>query len=167
MFARLHKHVLTIGGLAHAAVLASVLIALLITAGLISTSTRLESTTATMFSSAQSFALAREAQIALLMYQRISNLYVLTGDPALEGARTELLDDLRRALADAGNDVPSGGERAILEEISALLELYLRQRAELETERAPIEEVLQLTQPSVDQIVDALDTLHDINQAQI
>src|SRR5690606_14179219 len=167
MIARLWKRVLTIRVLAHAAVFASGLVALLVTAGLVSTSSRLESATETMFSSAQSFALAREAQIALLMYQRISNLYTLTGDPDLEAARTEVLDELRTNLARAGGFVAGEDEQTLLDEVTELLELYLQQRSALELRRADIEEVLQLTQSSVDQIVDALEALHNLNQTEV
>ncbi|HEX6996158.1 MAG TPA: ATP-binding protein [Gammaproteobacteria bacterium] len=167
MFARLHKRVPTIRGLAYAAAVASVLIALLVAAGLISTSSRLESATNSMSSSAQSFALAREAQTALLMYQRISNLQILTGDPDLERVRLEILDELRDVLASAEGYVASETEQALLNETSALLELYLQQRAALENREAELEEFLQQTQSSVDGIVQALEAVHDLNQTQL
>jgi len=168
MFARLRQRVPTIRVLAHAAVLASAVIALLVAAGLISTSSKLESATHSMFSSAQNFALAREAQTALLMYQRISNLQALTGAPNLERARVELLAELRDVLARAESYVANeSGEAALLAETTALLELYLQQRAALESRQAALEEYLQQTQSSLDRIVEALDTLHDINQDQL
>jgi len=166
MFARLYKRVPTIRVLAHAAVLASAVVALLVAAGLISTS-RLETATDSMFASAQSFALAREAQTALLMYQRISNLQTLTGDPGLERARIELLMELRDVLARMESYISSESEQALLTETSALLELYLQQRSALETRQAALDELLQQTQSSLDRIVETLDALHDLNQEQL
>src|SRR5690606_13219409 len=107
------------------------------------------------------------AQTALLMYQRISNLQALTGDPNLERARVELLAELRDVLARAESYVANeSGEAALLAETTALLELYLQQRAALESRQAALEEYLQQTQSSLDRIVEALDTLHD-NQDQL
>src|SRR5690606_8583265 len=90
-----------------------------------------------------------------------------TADPPLAVARDELLADLRRALGGAEGHVSSPEERALVDDIGMLLDLYLQQRTELEAEDIGIEEMLQLTQPSSERIVEALEALHDLNEAQV
>lgn len=167
MFARSGRRVPTIRVLAHSAVAASVLVTVLVAVGLIGTSARLESATETMFSNAQSFALAREAQIALLMYQRISNLYTVTPDAELDEARLEMLDELRRTLGSTESFVGSDDEQRLLGEIATRLDAYLEERSLLEARNVPIDEMLRQTQSTFDQVVDALDRLHDMNQEEL
>src|SRR5690606_32486382 len=68
---------------------------------LIWTSTRHQGATAAAFRDAEGMALASDIERSLLAYQRISNLYVATGEPELGASAAELLAATRQLLAQA------------------------------------------------------------------
>jgi two-component system, OmpR family, sensor histidine kinase MtrB len=153
--------------LAVATIAAIAIVAVLVAAALVRTAAMLETATASIVRNAQSWALASEAELALLMYQRISNLYAVTREPELEATRHELEGEMMRLLAAAESYVSSSGEQELLREISYYLALYLDERTAMETRNLDIEDLLRLSQPSLEMTVARLELLHDMNEAQV
>src|SRR5690606_17347336 len=105
----------------------------------------LESATSSIVRNAQSWAIASEVELALLMYQRISNLYVVTHDPELDETRALIAEQMRRLVEAAEARVSSDAERALLDEVALHLQRYLDERSKVEASSSEIGEVLTST----------------------
>ncbi len=150
---------------ASAAVIA--LLAMPVAAALIKTATMLESATSSIVRNAQSWAIASEVELALLMYQRISNLYVVTHDPELDETRALIAEQMRRLVEAAEARVSSDAERALLDEVALHLQRYLDERSKVEASSSEIGEVLTSTGAVLEEALKKLETLHDLNEAEV
>lgn len=157
----------TMRTLATVAVAGIALVAVPVAAALLRTATMLESATASIVQNAQSWALASEAELALLMYQRISNLYVVTRDPELDATRREVVSQMRTLLASAEEHVSSEFEQALLDDVNVQLDRYLEERAAIEAAEFDIGDVLRLTGAMIEETAAKLGELHDLNEAEV
>ena len=150
---------------ASAAVIA--LLAVPIAAALLRTATMLESATTSIVRNAQSWAIASEVELALLMYQRISNLYVVTRDPELDETRRVIAAQMQRLVEAADEHVSSDAERDLLGEVTRHLERYLDERAKIETMSFEIGDVLTITGPTLETALAKLEALHELNETEV
>src|SRR5690606_23111245 len=143
------------------------LLAVPVAAALLKTATMLESATSSIVQNAQSRAIASEAQLALLMYQRISNLYIVTRDPELDETRALIAAQMWSFVEEAREYMSSDAERTLLDEVALYLERYLDERAEAEATSFEIRDVLTVTGTALEDAVDRLEALQDLNEAEV
>jgi signal transduction histidine kinase len=134
---------------------------------LIWTSTRHRGATAAAFRDAEGMALASDIERSLLAYQRISNLYVATGEPELGDSVAELLGATRDLLRRAREYVGNPTEEALMTEITGRFELYVNERIALEARDLRLSEIVQLTRPDITEITDLLAALRELKQSQV
>lgn len=148
-------------------VVAITLVAALVTTALVRTAVRFETATTSIVRDAQSWALAGEVQLTLLMYQRISNLYTVTREPTLDETRDQVVVDLMRLLDTAEQYASSKEEQMLIDQVRRYFERYLDERAEIEAMELDFADVLARTQEALAETVDLLEQLHDLNEAQV
>src|SRR5690606_38455291 len=86
------------------------------------------------FAAVESQGLINEAQVALLTHRRLSNQWVVTGEPALEEARTIQARRMQRSLAQAVAKASNRHERALTELAARQADAYLREREHSEAQ---------------------------------
>lgn len=143
------------------------LLTILVVAVLLWASTALGHTTSRSIRDAQSRAVASALAVALLSYQRTSNLILATGEPELADRRDREVAEVRRLLAEAQELVSAPDEEELVDSITGLVDVYLRGRASLEESGAGLEEVVVLTRPTLRAASDRLGELQDLNDAQV
>src|SRR5690606_27954855 len=99
--------------------------------------------------------------------QRISNLYVVTHDPELDETRALIAEQMRRLVEAAEARVSSDAERALLDEVALHLQRYLDERSKVEASSSEIGEVLTSTGAVLEEALKKLETLHDLNEAEV
>ncbi len=112
----------------------------------------------------QSQAYVDEAFLASLTHRRLSDLWVVTGEPELERAREEIADDARRALERGVASAHDDGERALYRVADRQLEAYLAQRAELEATTRDLPTILTEGRGAVDRLSETLAALRRIDR---
>lgn len=111
--------------------------------------------------------LAVETESRVLMYQRLSNLYLITREPAVDGDRQALLGEVEALLARAGELVGSRGERRLLDGLAEDLSAYRQARQTLESQGLALEDVVRGSTPALVAVLGRLQDLRDVNEAQL
>ncbi|HEX7080006.1 MAG TPA: HAMP domain-containing sensor histidine kinase [Gammaproteobacteria bacterium] len=150
-----------------AAIAAFGTITVLTAAVLVWSTGQVEHTMATVVRDTRSRAVADELELSLLMYQRIANLYAVNPSAALADARADIAAELERLISEARASISSADEEQLVDEISLGLAAYFEERRNLEARNLDIEDLLRLTQTSLNATVDRLETLRGINEARI
>ncbi len=116
---------------------------------------------------ARSEAVAAELAVTVLMYQRVSNFMVVTGDGEAAAERAALRQDmddlLNQARAFAGTD----SERDLLDVIAADLTSYLDDRARLEQAGLSLDEIVGRARPALAAVLGRLAALRELNHAEV
>lgn len=157
----------TIRRLAGISLTAFVLLTLASLGAMVGGSAALHDAMETVSRDTRSAALASEIEAAVLMHQRLSNLYLVTGEAELDRARQVTVEEIRRALDRADALVGGADEQHLLDEVARGLEAYLAARAEAEARQGTLTEVLQATRGSLGTILADLRRLGDLNDAQV
>lgn len=110
---------------------------------------------------------ARQLNLSLLTYQRVSNLYIVTEDEDLEQTRSELASEMQEVLAQADATARLPNERELLDEVSTRLSTFLRQRERLEAQETSLEEIVHLVRPAFERVNESLGALHDLYETQV
>lgn len=140
---------------------------LLVIIALIWGSSQLQKATTIAIRDSQSQAIVDELQLSFLTYQRLSNLYVLSGDPGLAQTRAEIRREIDALLARAQDYISSAAEQQLLDSVSELLAVYWEERAQLEARGPELAEVVAGTISKLNDTVAMLDALRDVNDAQV
>ena len=105
-------------------------------------STQLQTSTTTAIRDSQSQAIVDEIQLSFLTYQRLSNLYVLSGEAGLAETRAQIRREMDVLLARAQDHIGSAQEQQLLDSVSALLTEYWHERAQLEARGPELAEIV-------------------------
>ena len=130
-------------------------------------STVLHQTMDTVARDTRSEALATELGHGILMYQRLSNLHVLMGDPEDAAEKQAFLLRIRELLARGELYVGGSEEQRLLEQLEANLATYLQARAELDRQGLDPGMLMRRSAPALNVVLDDLETLRDLNDAQV
>ncbi|HEX7122432.1 MAG TPA: HAMP domain-containing sensor histidine kinase [Gemmatimonadaceae bacterium] len=123
--------------------------------------------TETVMRDTRSMALAHEIELELLMHQRLSNLYVLTGDTTFLARERSIGNRLARLLQMAQERVASPDEADLLATVERQIEPYLGERERIEAEGLTVPEAARLSHPALEAAVSALDSVRQLNVAQV
>lgn len=159
--------ILSVRTLALASTVVFGILTLLVIIALIWGSTQLQRSTATAIRDSQSQAIVNELQLSLLTYQRLSNLYVLTGEASLSETRAQIREEMGSLLFRAQDYVGYVEEQQLLDRLSALLNAYWQERSQLEARGLEFDEVVAQTIPSLNNTVAVLESLRDLNDVQV
>ena len=143
------------------------ILTLLVIIALIWGSTQLQQSTTVAIRHSQSQAIVDELQLSFLTYQRLSNLYVLSGDPGLAQTRAQIRREINVLLARTQDYIGSAGEQQLLDSVAELLTAYWEERAQLEARGPELAEVVAGTVSTLNDTVAMLDALSDVNDAQV
>lgn len=142
-------------------------LALVIVVALIYTSTLLRQATTTAIRHAHGVEAASEVEIHLLMYHRLSNLYLLTGEEELAETQRDLEARIDEVMALEKDYIEGAEEQRVYDEAAERLEHYLRERERLESLGLDMEAVSQRAEKPLRATVKRLETLRDLNEAQV
>ncbi len=115
----------------------------------------------------RSAALASELEVSVLMYQRLSNLHVLTGESGIDAARDSLTPEMRRVLAEADSLVDGEQEQRLLNGADARLDDYLARRHEAEAQGLELAEIVKQVRPALSDALADLRSLRELNNTQV
>ena len=131
------------------------------------TSARLETAITDVAIDTESQAIANEAERALLMHQRLGNLYVSTREPEVAASQAALTTEFFDLLEHADALTRTAVDRALVADIEVLASTYLAERAQLERQGERVSTIIQRSKPALDATLAALDSLHEINAEQV
>lgn len=123
--------------------------------------------TETVIRDTRSMALAGEIELELLMHQRLSNLYVLTGDTGYLARERSIGGRLKDLLRMAQERAASRDEAALLAMVERQLEPYLLEREQIEAEGLTVPEAARISHPALEAAVTALDSVRLLNVEQV
>lgn len=142
-------------------------LALAAVASLLWTSHVTRRTTRDGFRATQGQVLADEALVALLTHRRLSDLWVITREPALDAGRdaaaAELWGMVRRLAANA--DDP--GERAVLDIGRRQIVAYFGERSRLEAQTRDVATIVASVRPQLDHATESLTRLRDLHRRDV
>ncbi len=115
----------------------------------------------------RSAALTSEVEVAVLMYQRLGNLHVLTGEAEVDKARDGLVPQIRDALVEARGLVAGPREQRLLDSVDARLRTYMTERRRAETQGLALATVVQQVRPALTDLLTDLRNLRELNDAQV
>ncbi len=122
---------------------------------------------ASIMRDARSEAVAAELAVTVLMFQRISNFVVVTGDGEAAAERAALRQDmddlLNQARAFAGTDT----ERDLLDVVASDLTGYVDDRERLEQARLSLDEIVEQARPALAAVLGRLEALRQMNHAEV
>lgn len=156
----------TLRGLVAVSTVAFGIMGLLVVVALVAGSTALKSALDTIIRDTRSQAIASELELSVLMYQRVGNLFVMTGDEKLAEQAKELARLMRLHLFQARKLIGSLEEQQALEDVSNHLDSYLRVRREAES-TGEIEALIAATRPALRRTLVRLEAMRDLNDAQV
>lgn len=161
------RRAVSVRGLAVGSLVAFGAIALGVIAWHIWSATQLQRSMSTVITETHSLEVIDELQLTLLMFQRLSNLALVTGEAALSDTTEELGSRMERLLAEAGEDTDSAEEQRFLGDIEDGVSAYLRERERLEASGLVMEQVVQRTRPAFDAVVADLEALRQMNAEEV
>jgi signal transduction histidine kinase len=142
-------------------------IAVVVVAALFWTSHSMGKATSTAIRDTQSMAIASELEVSLLMHQRVSNLFVVSGEERLVSMRDDLARDMRRQVSLAEEYASGERETRLLSEIEDLLDVYLAHRESTEVDQQDVQAVIEQTRPVVNETIQLIETLRRLNEEQV
>jgi len=112
-------------------------------------------------------AVADDLEVAVLTFQRFSNLSWVTGDPDVAAAREEQHDNLLALLEQL--PVYQGGaeEGRLIESLNVSLPDFVARRRDLDTAGLELEEVLVATSAMLEETLQTIRTLRTVNDRQV
>lgn len=116
---------------------------------------------------ARSLLIADDLNLALLTYQRVSNLFVSSQEPGLDSLRADMVSEMDRLLEVALEQAGGPAEVALLSTISDELQAYLAERQRAEEVGSRLSEVLSATRVHFASVIARMDELRTMNEAQI
>lgn len=131
------------------------------------TSTLIRRATETASAHTRDMNLASEAELTLLMHQRVSHLFVLNGEPELERTRGELAVRLQGLLRDAQLAADDRQEGSLIERAVQGIGSYLTESGRIHVPGAELEAVVQQTRPVVNEALASLESLRELNALQV
>jgi signal transduction histidine kinase len=143
------------------------ILTLLVIIALIWGSTQIQKSTTMAIRHSQSQAIVDKLQPSLMTYQRLSNLYVLTGDPGLAETRAQIRREINDLLAQAQVYIGSAEEQQLLESVSAQITEYWNERAQFEARGPELAEVVAGTVSTLNDTVAVLEALSDVNHGRM
>lgn len=143
------------------------LIAALVAAGLVWTSTLMERSVSNVIRDTRSQAIASELELSLLLYQRVSDVYLLTQEPRMADARVELVSEMNGLVSEAEDYAANVKEEHLMQEVSRNLTAYIQERKRAEEHTTSLETMLRTTRPMMEQSLGSLDTLRAMNETQV
>ncbi len=152
------------------ACLASVLFtttALILTATWVHTTSRLRQSVENVVEAARVRGRVAELETSLLMYQRLSDLYVVTKEAELLTARAELDSRMQQLTSELDQAITDPDDRAILAAATQHLREYLVDRQRLESLPLTLRDVVRQTRPVLTTAFDELEMLRQAAQGRI
>ncbi|HSA54741.1 MAG TPA: HAMP domain-containing sensor histidine kinase [Gemmatimonadaceae bacterium] len=143
------------------------LLELAVLVGQMWTSSLLRRATETAAEHTREMTLAGEAELTLLMHQRLSHLFVLTGEAELETARSELASRLRSLLREVQAGVDDQQERSLIARAMLGIGTYLDESGRTHLPGAELDAVVQQTRPVVNEALASLELVRDLNAMQV
>lgn len=115
----------------------------------------------------RSAALAGDIEVAVLMYQRLSNLLRVTAEPEIAEARSEVAERIEQLLVQLPLYQGVGEEQRLIGELSLAMSNYLQRRDELDATGIDLEEMVHLSSVPLDELLEILDSLREVNDLQV
>lgn len=141
--------------------------ALVLTAAWVHTTNRLQESVENVVEAARVRTLVAELETSLLMYQRLSDLYVVTKEDELLTARSELGTRMRELTSELARATTDSDERAVLAAATRHLEEYLVERQRLESRPLTLRDVVRQTRPVLTTAFKELEMLRQAAQGRI
>ncbi|MCZ7682662.1 MAG: HAMP domain-containing protein [Sandaracinaceae bacterium] len=115
----------------------------------------------------QGQALVDAALVDLLTFRRLSDLWVVTGDPRVEGERRRAATELATDLAGARTLAVDPRERALLDLASHGVADYLAHRRAVEASTHDLQVIVTQTSPYVDRVARTLEAIRALHRDDI
>lgn len=116
---------------------------------------------------AQSSALSSQLEVAVLSYQRMSNLDFVTREPELASARKTLRNDMQRLLVALDGNVGASQEQAAVDRTVEALDSYLAFREDAERDHDELDDVVSVARPALTTLLSEIESLRGLNDAQV
>jgi signal transduction histidine kinase len=115
----------------------------------------------------RSAAIADDLEVAVLMYQRMSNVFRVTGAADAAASRQELSAEIQRMLVQLPEHGGGELESQLIVRLATDLPQYLGQRNALDARGANLEEVLRASGAALNQVLSTLGELKAVNDGQV
>jgi signal transduction histidine kinase len=134
---------------------------------LVWSSTRLRDAIVVVNRDTRSLAIASELELSTLTYQRLSNLFIASGDSALLALRDETGERQPVLLGQADVLSASELERALIAEVGRRITDYETERRRLEGAGLGVEEITSGSLGELEASLSSIESLMDLNEAQV
>ena len=115
----------------------------------------------------RSEAVAAELGVSVLMFQRLSNLYLVAPEPGIAAEQASLKASMQQLLELARGLVGQEGEGELLDIVAVQLDAYLLDRARLEISGRDLDDVVRESRPALETLLGTLERLGDLNHQQV
>lgn len=161
------RRALSVRGLAAASLAAFGAIALVVIAWLMASTSQLQRSISTVITETRDLEVVEDLQRTLLTFQRLSNLWLLTGEAALLEETRDLAQRVPRLVAEIRDDGDSAEQQRLVADLERDLNAYLRQREQLEASGLALTDAVQRTRPGLDAVVSHLEALREVGVAEV
>lgn len=115
----------------------------------------------------RSEALANEVEAGVLAYQRLGNLHLITKEPEVAAERADIAVQIHKALARGEALVSGQEEQRLLEQLNGAISSYLAARTRYEAQGLRLSELVRLSTPALNDVLDDLTALRALNEDQV
>lgn len=115
----------------------------------------------------RSRALLDAAELDLLTYNRISNLYVVTRAERDDATRNAIRADLMARLRESEQFIGAPEEKAALDHVAGRIQAYLEARESLEASTNDLDAIVRSVQPTLNEAVATIGSLSALNTEQV
>lgn len=141
--------------------------ALLLTATWLHTTNRLQDSVDNVVEAARIRTLVAELETSLFMFQRLSDLYVVTKEAELLATRSELAARMESLTGTLEGAITDEAEREVLTNATERLQDYVLERQRLETLPLTLRDIVRRTRPEITETFKQLELLRRAAQGRI
>lgn len=144
-----------------------VVVSILVVAALFWSSVLLQRSILTVGRDSEARSIASELELSTLTYQRLSNLYELTGEAELGEARLEVVSEMGRLLARARGYAETDADQQQIDQVGRDLMSYVQERQRQELRGLDQDQIVRLTQAELTDVLSGVEAIREKNGADV